>query len=96
MTREQLIRENGELFRAILSLESAEECAAFFEDLLTPNELEQMSLRLKAAELLLADKTYEQIIEATNISSATLSRVSRCVRFGDGYKAVLKKMGRSS
>lgn len=83
--------QTGELFKAILSLKSEEECAAFFDDLLTYNELASMTQRLNAAKLLIEGKTYEQIIAQTGISSATLSRVSKCVRFGTGYKTVLSK-----
>lgn len=50
-----------------------------------------MSQRVRAAKLLLEGKTYEQIIAETNISSATLSRVSKCVHYGEGYKNVLKR-----
>ncbi len=91
MTDPKFIEDNRELFEAILSLESIDECGAFFSDLLTYNEAESMSQRIRAAKLLLAGKTYEQIIAETNISSATLSRVSKCVRHGDGYKTVLTK-----
>ena len=83
--------EFRELFEAILSIDGLEECSDFFEDLLTPNEAESMLQRLRAAKLLLAGKTYEQIIAETGISSATLSRVSRCVRHGSGYRTVLSK-----
>ncbi len=91
MTDSEFIERNRELFEAILSLESMEECGAFFEDLLTFNEAESMSQRIRAAKLLLEGKTYEHIIAETNISSATLSRVSKCVRYGTGYREVLTK-----
>ena len=91
MTREEYIDAHRDLFEAILKLKDVADCGAFFEDLLTINETEQVELRVRAAKLLLDGKTYEQIIEETNISSATLSRVSRCVRFGDGYRTILKR-----
>lgn len=91
MTDRKFIEDNRELFEAILSLETIEECGAFFTDLLTYNEAESMSQRIRAARLLLAGKTYEQIIAETNISSATLSRVSKCVRYGEGYRNILTK-----
>ncbi len=81
--------EYRELFEAILSIEDLQTCGDFFEDLLTRNEAESMLQRVRAAKLLLAGKTYEQIIAETNISSATLSRVSKCVHYGRGYRAVL-------
>ena len=78
------------LYEAILSLKSVEECKIFFEDLCTYKEVDAMSQRLESARLLLEGETYEQIIKLTSISSATLSRVSRCVKYGKGYKMVLK------
>lgn len=91
MSDKEYIEKNRELFEAILDLKNIEECGAFFEDLVTFNEVEAMSQRVRAAKLLLEGKTYEQIIAETNISSATLSRVSKCVRYGEGYKNVLKR-----
>lgn len=79
----------GNLFSVIASLQSAEECEAFFSDLCTITELNAMAQRVTAAKLLLEGETYEQIISKTDISSATLSRVSRCVKYGGGYKKFL-------
>ena len=79
-----------ELYKTILKLESIEECREFFEDVCTFKEVEQMAQRLISAKLLLQGKTYDEIIKDTDISSATLSRVSKCVKYGNGYK-VLKK-----
>ena len=62
---------------------------AFLEDLCTAKELENMAERCYAAKLLLEGKTYSQVMEAVEISSATLSRVSRCVQYGSGYKTSL-------
>lgn len=81
---------NQELFELIASLETAEDCKILFEDLCTVKELEQMSQRIEAAKLLLEGKTYRQVTECCDISSATLSRVSRCVRYGKGYNKFLK------
>ena len=78
------------LYEMILKLESQEDCAAFFEDLCTNKEVEQMAERAYAARLLMEGKTYNQIIAEADISSATLSRVSRCVQYGKGYSKVLK------
>ena len=78
------------LYEIILKLESQEDCAAFFEDLCTNKEVEQMAERAYAARLLMEGKTYNQIIAEADISSATLSRVSRCVQYGKGYSKVLK------
>ena len=79
------------LFAAICNLKTVEECAAFFDDLCTNKELEKMAERVYAAELLLEGKTYNQVMEQSDISSATLSRVSRCVQYGKGYSQFLKK-----
>ena len=79
-----------ELYKTILKLESIDECREFFEDVCTFKEVEQMAQRLISAKLLLQGKTYDEIIKDTDISSATLSRVSKCVKYGNGYK-VLKK-----
>lgn len=78
------------LYEMILKLENQEDCAAFFEDLCTNKEVEQMAERVYAARLLMEGKTYNQIIAQSDISSATLSRVSRCVQYGKGYSKVLK------
>lgn len=80
-----------ELYRIITQLSTIEACEIFFEDLCTNKEVEKMAERLYAAKLLLDGKTYNQVIAETDISSATLSRVSRCVQYGKGYTAVLKK-----
>ncbi len=79
------------LFQLITSLETTEQCRALFEDLCTNKELEKMAERVYAAKLLLEGKTYNQVIAQADISSATLSRVSRCVQYGTGYSQLLNK-----
>ena len=79
------------LYRLIAGLSSVEECRALFEDLCTNKELEKMAERIYAARLLMEGKTYNQVMAQADISSATLSRVSRCVQYGKGYAKVLKK-----
>ena len=82
-----------ELYKEILKLETVEEAEKFFDDLCTIKELESMSQRLTAAKMLLDGKTYNEIVEDTDISSATLARVSKCVRYGNGgYKNIISKM----
>ena len=81
--REEKIQD---LYQVILHLETAEDCQALFEDLCTNKEIEKMAERLYAARLLLQGMTYQQVIAETDISSATLSRVSRCVQYGNGYR----------
>ena len=63
---------------------------ALLEDLCTAKELENMAERCYAAKLLMEGKTYNQVMELVEISSATLSRVSRCVQYGNGYSNILK------
>ena len=79
-----------ELFRLIVSLNNMEDCRALFDDLCTRKELEKMAERVFAAKLLMAGNTYNQVISQADISSATLSRFSRCVQYGTGYAKVLK------
>ena len=79
-----------ELYDVIVSLETREQCRELFDDLCTRKEIEKMAERLYAAKLLMAGNTYSQVIAQSDISSATLSRVSRCVQYGKGYARVLK------
>ena len=79
------------LYQLILKMETVEECKALFEDLCTRKEVANMAERLFAAQLLMEGKTYNQVISETSISSATLSRISRCVQYGEGYSKLLKK-----
>lgn len=79
-----------DLYVLIASITDPEECRALFEDLCTVREVEKMAERIYAARLLLEGKTYNQVIAETEISSATLSRVSRCVQYGQGYSKLLK------
>lgn len=84
-------KELDDLYDAFLKLETKEECSLFLDDLLTKKELESIVQRWQAAKLLLEGKTYEEVINTVNISSATLSRVSRCVKYGNGYKKIGEK-----
>ena len=78
------------LIQLLISLDNAEDCRALLEDLCTAKELENMAERCHAAKLLLEGKTYNQVMEQVEISSATLSRVSRCVQYGNGYRRIIK------
>ena len=78
-----------DLYRVLVSLGSVEDCRALLEDLCTRKEVEQMAQRIRAARLLKEGKTYQQVIAETDISSATLSRVSRCLQYGSGYRKLL-------
>ena len=79
------------LYDLIVSLDNAEDCRALFDDLCTRKEVENMAERLYAAKLLLEGNTYNQVIAQADISSATLSRVSRCIQYGAGYSKLLKE-----
>ena len=78
------------LFELIANITDPADCKLLFQDLCTAKELENMAERIYAAKLLLEGKTYNQIMELADISSATLSRVSRCVQYGEGYSKLLK------
>lgn len=82
-----------ELYRAILSLRSEEECRRFFKDLCTISELRAMEQRYDVAVLLDQGMVYSDILEATGASSATISRVNRALNYGEnGYKDILSRM----
>jgi TrpR-related protein YerC/YecD len=80
-----------DLFQLIASIQDPEQIRALFDDLCTRKELANMAERVFAARLLLEGNTYNQIMAQSDISSATLSRVSRCVQYGKGYSQLLKK-----
>jgi TrpR-related protein YerC/YecD len=79
----------SELYKVILSLQTEKDCEEFFTDLLTIKELDSLAQRVTAGKLLKKGETYEQIISKTDISSATLSRISRSLKYGTGYKKFL-------
>ena len=83
------------LFEAILTLKNPEECRAFFQDLCTVAELKAMAQRLEVAQLLDQGLIYNDILQRTGASSATISRVNRALQYGaDGYKTVLPRLKR--
>lgn len=80
-------------FKAILTLETPEECRAFFDDVCTIKELQEISRRLEVARLLSEGKVFSEINRLSEASSATISRVNKCVMYGNGgYKMVLERM----
>lgn len=84
---------NDQLCEAMLSLETVDECYQFFEDLCTISELKAMSQRLEVARMLRAGHTYDDIVARTGASTATISRVKRCLNYGaDGYRIVLDRL----
>ena len=85
------------LFQGILTLSGIEECRAFFEDLCTVTELNEMARRLRAAKMLNENHVYNTVAEQTGLSTATISRVNQCLKFGDGgYRTVLENIERLS
>ena len=77
------------LYQLLAGIQTPEDMAALLEDLCTRKEVENMAERVFAARLLLENNTYDQVIEQCSISSATLSRVSRCVQYGTGYRRAI-------
>ena len=82
----------SQFFSAVLSLKTEEECRAFFDDVCTIKELQDLSLRLEVAFLLDSGRNYQEISKATSVSSATISRVNRCLVYGEGgYRTVISR-----
>ena len=84
----------NQLFDAILALKNREECSQFFEDICTIKEVLDMAQRLDVAVLLNQGVSYQAIAQQINVSTATISRVSRCLNYGSGgYKIALERLG---
>ena len=93
--QKEIVEQNTLLFEAILALRDQEECRAFFQDLCTVAELKAMAQRLEVAQLLDQGLIYNDILQRTGASSATISRVNRALQYGaDGYKTVLPRLNR--
>lgn len=85
--------QNDMLVKALLSLENEDECYRFMEDLLTIREIRDLSQRLEVAMLLSQKVTYNEIVERTGVSTATIGRVNRALSYGSGgYEAVIEKL----
>ena len=81
------------LISVILSLKDRDECAALFEDLCTIKEVQNMAQRLDVAIMLDSGKNYQEITRETSVSTATISRVSRCLNYGSGgYRIALERL----
>ena len=82
-------------FSAVAGLKTAEDCKKFFEDVCTIKEIEDMAQRLEVAELLTGGSNYQEVVKTTGASTATISRVNKCINYGaGGYKLVLGKEGK--
>ena len=79
------------MLQLIAKIDNVQDLRALFADLCTAKEIENMAERCYAAKLLIEGNTYNQVMAQADISSATLSRVSRCVQYGSGYSKILKK-----
>ena len=81
------------LYRSIITIESVEDCRSFFEDICTISEIQEMSRRLRAAKMLSEGVVYSEISAKTGLSTATISRVNHCLKYGsEGYLKVLERM----
>ncbi|MBQ8441501.1 MAG: hypothetical protein IJX19_12625 [Clostridia bacterium] len=86
------IEEAEHLFRAILELQTIEECQAFFDDLCTIKEIQDLSQRFDVATMLDQGKNYQEISRATGASTATICRVNKCLNYGSqGYRTILDR-----
>ncbi len=86
-------KATDDLFCAILNLRDAEECSNFFEDLCTISELRAMAQRFQVAKMLDEGRIYSDIAHETGASTATISRVNKCLTYGsDGYRAAIDRM----
>lgn len=80
-------------FGAVMRLKNIDECYDFFEDLCTVSEIQAMAQRFHVARLLSAGKTYQEISSETGASTATISRINKCLEYGtDGYKTALERL----
>lgn len=84
------------LFEAVLKLESIDDCRKFFEDVCTIKELQDMTQRLDVAKLLNEKKNYQEVCKLTGASTATISRVNKCLLYGNGGYAIVLKDGKKN
>ncbi len=84
---------NDQLFSCILKLETLEECYEFFEDICTVQEIKAIAMRLEVARMLEEGIVYDEIVQQTGASTATISRIKRCLVYGaGGYRRMLARM----
>ncbi len=86
-------KETDDLFKAISQLNTIEECYTFFEDVCTIKEIMEIAQRLRVAKLLEGGASYQAISKETGASTATISRVSKCLEYGNGgYRAAIRRL----
>ena len=90
MERTEKQNRMEQLYQLLAEIRNPEDIRALLDDLCTRKEVENMAERVFAAKLLMDGNTYNQVMAQADISSATLSRVSRCVQYGKGYSKLLK------
>lgn len=97
MITNKLSEENLDfLYEMVLNLRTKEECSSFFSDLCTIPELKSISQRCVVAKMLSEERNYQEIVEKTGASTATISRVNRSLQYGDGgYKTVFERIEKS-
>ena len=89
----QNMPETENFYKAILTLKTREECAAFFDDVCTIQEIEALAQRFEVARLLNEGKSYIDINKCTGASTATICRVSKCLNYGDGgYSTAIERL----
>ncbi|MFA6850404.1 MAG: YerC/YecD family TrpR-related protein [Selenomonadaceae bacterium] len=87
---------NDQLCAAVLLLKNTEECYQFLEDICTVSEIKALSQRFEVARMLQGGHTYDDIVDRTGASTATISRVKRCLNYGaDGYKTILERLSKT-
>lgn len=97
MPKKQADKNIDFLYKAILTLETEEECRAFFTDLCTVNELQSISQRVVVAKMLTEEHVYSEIANATGASTATISRVNRSLSYGEGgYETVFERLDKEA
>ena len=95
--KRKMTKEERDFFSAIISLSTEEECAAFFEDVCTIKEMEAITQRLSVALMLSRGEKYQDIESKTGASTATISRVNKCLNYGSGgYRTVIAKLHNKS
>lgn len=88
-------RLHDQLFKAVLELKDIDECYEFFEDICTVPEMKAIATRLEVARMLKAGDIYEDIVKKTGASTATISRIKRCLMYGSGgYAKILERMAK--
>ena len=91
--KEMITEQTRALMEGILCLETIEECQAFLEDLCTVSELQSLAQRFEVARMLTGKATYQEVVKMTGASTATISRVNKCLNYGkDGYELVISRL----